>query len=140
MEMTKREKSFSLLCFVTAILAIAAFAVYIICSAVMKYYSDFDWRVLVSTLAAIVLCGFSTLHSRKNGKTILTSIVPLAVTVLLVFAFVTIIRARLDSFAWLVMSDLERANQSGYIALYTSICSVALYILSTITNAVAAFR
>lgn len=139
--MEKKHTTLSFALYVsTAALAFIGLVVYVICSAVMTYYSDCSAVIITASVCAVAIIVALAVLSKKGTAPTWITVLLIPVSCLLVFAMVSIIGDRIDSFAWLVMSDLERMNIDGYRALYTSIGAVCCYVLALIVNSVNAFK
>ncbi len=122
-----------------SVFLVLATLAYVIGIYAFGYYDDFNVLIPMLTVFAIILSVAVAILMEKKGNQEIFSLLTIAVSALIVVALMTLISARVYSFAILLLSDLEKDRVDGYRALYFSIGAAGLYMFGLICNFVAGF-
>ena len=124
--------------FVLATLILAAAGLVIYClNASGSYYSDFNYRVVLASGAAIVLIVIQQVLYRKLGDQLWLDALYPAVSVLLAVAAVIFIGARVESAAMILASELEAGNANASSALLQSFIGIGCFIAGILVCGIA---
>lgn len=124
-----------------AVLAIASLAIYV-ANVNAPYYEDMNLNVIYMMAGALVAIAVSLGLSQVKGCAIVrivTDLARIAACALIIWAGVTFLGMRLESFGYIYGSNLELGNEAAFSAGGQAIWGIILFMVTWVLSVVAAF-
>ena len=137
----KNQKSGFLAYVLVAILTVVCLGIYV-ANVNAPYYEDMNINVvytLIGALAATAIAIVLPIVSDNAVVKLVADVARVAASALIIFAGVTFIGMRLESFGYIYGSNLEMGNEAAFTAGNQAIWGIIIFVVTWIVSLVAAF-
>ncbi len=137
----KNQKSGFLAYVLVAILTVVCLGIYV-ANVNAPYYEDMNINVvytLIGALATIAIAIVLPIVSDNAVVKLISDVARVAASALIIFAGVTFIGMRLESFGYIYGSNLEMGNEAAFTAGNQAIWGIIIFVVTWIVSLVAAF-
>jgi hypothetical protein len=141
MEFLKNQRKGFFVYIIAAVMAVISLGVYV-SNVLRPYYEDMNISVVLMILGALLLMIIAIVLPqivRGIGINIIVDISRVAAAVLIIWAAVTFIGMRLESFGYIFASNLELGNEEAFSAGNQAVTGIILLVITWIISVAAAF-
>ncbi len=126
---------------VVAVLTVVCLGLYI-ANVNQPYYEDMNLTVVYALVGALAAIAVSIVLPIVSGNCVLkvvTDVAKVAAAALIIFAGVTFIGMRVESFGYIYGSNLEMGNDAAFTAGGQAITTIVVFVVNWVISLVAAF-
>lgn len=141
MNYIKSQRSGSIMYLVVFLFSIITMSVYVL-NVNKIYYQDMKTSIIYMMLGALLTILISNIIPQTNQSSvyrIISDIARILTPILIVWAGVTFISMRVESFGYIFGSNLEMGNEAAFDAGQQAIVGIVLFIVTWILSIIASF-
>ncbi|MGO4928805.1 hypothetical protein ACTQ5J_09460 [Fundicoccus sp. Sow4_F4] len=141
MNYIKSQRSGSIMYLVVFLFSIITLSVYVL-NVNKVYYQDMKTSIIYMMLGALLTILISNIIPQTNQSPvyrIISDIARILTPILIVWAGVTFISMRVESFGYIFGSNLEMGNEAAFDAGQQAIVGIVLFIVTWILSIIASF-